>query len=420
LRVLGIPQRSLLDEKLTITLEDLPPESEVDLRLQMTNGLNLNFQSPDVTFKSDAQGRICLDAAVPLNDDSGLYGDSMGIFRNLKPLSGSDRRFWSSDVKKAFDCSLTVSAEGRGRIGERYFQRVHMGEGVSVENVRYGRLRAKLFLPDPARVEKPVTPVITLHGGIFRGAPVQEIASVLASRGVPALAVAYFGIAGLPKRWMDKPLDLNYFEEALDFLRDYGGPSVASDGAKLWGISKGGEVAMCMTAAFPDRVKALVVINAPPQLVITSATYDDRVVFEAKFPQMKPPTEISRHVLSLQGWDEGMDGDPAAFLPIWKSEAPALLLASEADMIFNARRHMTKMYEVAKSHGKRNVLLKTYPQMGHLADLPYVPATSVAPHPMAPKPYEMYYGGDDLAMHAKGTEELWRDVLRFFQMKCDT
>ena len=40
----------------------------------------------------------------------------------------------------------------------------------------------------------PRPSVITLHGGVMRGQPVEDVASTLASNGYVTMALAYFGV----------------------------------------------------------------------------------------------------------------------------------------------------------------------------------------------------------------------------------
>jgi len=199
-QISGIPQSSLLDEKLSINIENLPPKTELQFCLHMTNELNLNFQS-SVSYLSDENGCLSLERDQPLDNENGLYKDSMGLFRDLKPLPGSNQRFWSADVTKPFNCHLKIVQNSNQKVlKEIDFQRVYMGPGVKREVVSKGRLQGRLFLPSESRIEKPVVPVITLHGGIMKKEPVQEVAALLASHGIPALALAYFGLEGLPKK----------------------------------------------------------------------------------------------------------------------------------------------------------------------------------------------------------------------------
>jgi hypothetical protein len=42
-----------------------------------------------------------------------------------------------------------------------------------------------------------------MYGGLVQGQVVEERSALLASRGFASLALAYFGLEGLPKNYMD-------------------------------------------------------------------------------------------------------------------------------------------------------------------------------------------------------------------------
>lgn len=57
-----------------------------------------------------------------------------------------------------------------------------------------------LFLPPG---EGPFPAVINMYGGIYRGTVVEDRSAMLASRGIASLALAYFGVPGLPKSYIE-------------------------------------------------------------------------------------------------------------------------------------------------------------------------------------------------------------------------
>ena len=57
-----------------------------------------------------------------------------------------------------------------------------------------------LFLPPG---EGPFPAVINMYGGIYRGKVVEDRSAMLASRGIASLALAYFGVPGLPKSYIE-------------------------------------------------------------------------------------------------------------------------------------------------------------------------------------------------------------------------
>ena len=79
-----------------------------------------------------------------------------------------------------------------------------------------------------------------------------------ASRGFVGLTLAFYGVDDLPSTI--NSLDLEYFEEAVDYL--LARPEVSTEeGVGLWGISSGGSMALSAAAFLGSKVKAVVVNN---------------------------------------------------------------------------------------------------------------------------------------------------------------
>src|ERR1051326_4096570 len=82
--------------------------------------------------------------------------------------------------------------------------------------VRHDGLVGVLFHPEPASDSTATLPGILVLGGSEGG--LHEIdAAFLAERGYAALALAYYGLPGLPDVLKNIPLE--YFATALDYLR---------------------------------------------------------------------------------------------------------------------------------------------------------------------------------------------------------
>ena len=116
--------------------------------------------------------------------------------------------------------------------------------------IRSGALVANLY--QPANVKK--APAVMLIGGSGGGIGWQdEIAQLLANRGYATLAVAYFGMADLPKNLEHIPLE--YFDVALTQLRLQ--PFVDPERIGIVAVSKGSEVALLFASMRPE-IHALV------------------------------------------------------------------------------------------------------------------------------------------------------------------
>lgn len=68
----------------------------------------------------------------------------------------------------------------------------------------------------------------------FGGGLSEPRASLLANRGYVVLALAYYGYEDLPKK--PKMLDLEYFEEAVKYLRGHPEVSIGIERRELYGF----------------------------------------------------------------------------------------------------------------------------------------------------------------------------------------
>jgi dienelactone hydrolase len=77
---------------------------------------------------------------------------------------------------------------------------------------------------------------------------------MLAARGYPVLALAYFREDGLPRELVRIPLE--YFRRALLWMRTR--PEVDPARVVTLGISRGGELSLILASTFPDLVSGAI------------------------------------------------------------------------------------------------------------------------------------------------------------------
>jgi dienelactone hydrolase len=236
----------------------------------------------------------------------------------------------------------------------------------SVAPVTDGRLVANLHRPAG---DGPF-PAVLLLGGSGGGIHWQDaIGSLLAEDGFVALALAYFGMEGLPDALERIPLE--YFDEALDHLASQ--PFVDPTRLGVVGVSKGGEL-------------ALLLASRDPRLVATVAFVPGSVVFQSIAPAW--PTPSSR---SLAGEDvpfapsritESFRPDrladmyrlsldqpaaAAAAIEVERIAGPILLLSGEADALwpstYMSEQVVARLQSAGFDHPVEHV---AYPDAGHL------------------------------------------------------
>src|SRR6266540_3724877 len=119
------------------------------------------------------------------------------------------------------------------------------------------------MLADPATQQtRPdggrLVPGLLLLGGA-EGGMHEDDAALLAAHGYAALALAYYGLPGLPATLQN--IALEYFEAALTFLQRH--PHVRGDRFAVMGASKGGEAALLVAASPP--LEAPMTANRSPR-----------------------------------------------------------------------------------------------------------------------------------------------------------
>jgi dienelactone hydrolase len=120
--------------------------------------------------------------------------------------------------------------------------------GIQTVQVRDDGLVGTFYLP---RTPPPWPAVIAVGGsgpGIF-GLP----GLMFASEGIASLALAYFGMPGLPQTFERIPLE--YFEAAIRWLERR--HDVRSEAMAVAGASRGGELALLLAATYPELKAAI-------------------------------------------------------------------------------------------------------------------------------------------------------------------
>ena len=168
--------------------------------------------------------------------------------------------------------------------------------------VREGGLVGTLFLPPGSAPRPAVLALGGAGGGLSEGA-----AETLASEGFAALALAYFGLEGLPRELVGIPLE--YFEGAIAWLKRH--PMVDAGRVAVVGNSKGGELALLLGATYPGDVRA--VVGYAPSAVVWQGIAFDREVY---------------HGGPRSPW--ALRGEAVPFVPMARPGAPEMIRMAES------------------------------------------------------------------------------------------
>lgn len=266
--------------------------------------------------------------------------------------------------------------------------------GVVRQPVREGGVVGTLFLPTALAPRAAVLALGGAGGGLSEGA-----AETFASEGFAALALAYFGLDGLPGELLEIPLE--YFEGAIAWLK--GHPMVDTGRVSVVGNSKGGELALLLGATYPQDVEA--VVGYAPSAVVWQGIAFDREVYHGgprspwslhgeavpfvpperpRFPEMVRMTESlleDRPISTCAFYERALRDETAvaaASVPVEKIEAPVLLISGTDDRLWPSTRLSEMAVERLKAHDHPfPVEHLRYEGAGHMIAPPgYKPATS--------------------------------------------
>lgn len=270
--------------------------------------------------------------------------------------------------------------------------------------------------------EKPLPVIITLSGS--NGGLGENRAQLLASHGFAVLALGYFGVEGLPSNLEDIPLE--YFEVAFNWIKTL--PNLDSSHVGLYGVSRGGELALILGAWFPESVQSIVA--AVPSSVIYGGLSETPV--HAWVYQGKPLTpfapidstdfsngrgdDAALPACTLTGFLEGMKDKQAfedASIPVERIQAPLLIISGGDDQVWASSIYASKIEErLKKNHSSIYREYLHYPKAGHGINIPNCPQPGpVYYHHILNKWFTM---GGSIAEDQYASQDSWIKLLHFF------
>jgi hypothetical protein len=198
----------------------------VTLVAEQQDGSGIKWESHAV-FHADQSGVVDPGVQAPV---SGAYdgADPAGLFWSLRPAAGVEPA--GTFVKSLEPQKITVSVEVEGeRILAQEVERLYQLPGVKRVEVREAGVTGTLFIP----TGEGRRPAIIVLGG-SDGGTYEPAAAIYASYGYVTLALAYFGMEGLPDSLVNIPLET--VERAINWLEAH--PRVNQDAIGVWALPK--------------------------------------------------------------------------------------------------------------------------------------------------------------------------------------
>eukprot|EP00066_Takifugu_rubripes_P006792 XP_003971843.2 PREDICTED: acyl-coenzyme A thioesterase 1-like isoform X2 [Takifugu rubripes] len=384
-----------------VKVEGVAPHKSVELRSKVVDDRGMVFKA-SAFYRADENGSVDVCSAPSL---SGSYTgvEPMGLFWSLAPEILHNK----FTKKNVLSPTLVEIQAVNGETGEVLVsetnERRYMMEGMKRIPVQEGRIRGVLFIPPGKGPFPGIMDLYTFGGGLS-----EPRASLLANEGYVVLALAYYGYQDLPKK--PKMLDLEYFEEAVKYLRDH--PEVKGPGIGLISISYSGGLAMAMSSFLPG-ITATVCINGCIGNTVLPLRYKDIVI-----PPLPPDTAnvtfTDSGLVDIRDAlpDPSSEESKASIFPIERASCRFLFAASEDDHNWNSVTSAKHAAAVLRDHGNQAFDVVTYPKAGHFLEVPHMPFCPSGFH--AAVGTNVVFGGEPKA-HCEAQLDLWEKVQEFFR-----
>ena len=290
--------------------------------------------------------------------------------------------------------------------------------GIQTVQVRADGLVGTFFQP---RTPPPWPVVVVVGGsspGIF-GLPGLRFAS----EGIAALALAYFGMPGLPRTFERIPLE--YFAKALTWLGER--DDVRHDAMAVAGASRGGELALLLAATYPEFKAAVswvgsgliyggvVSIGAEPVAGWTRGGVD--LPFAGFLPSAvkmdDPPVRLTPGFLAAL---EDADAVAAAEIPVERINGPVLLISGTDDAVWPATPLSEFAVRRLRAHGHPHAVEHLiYEGAGHVIGPPVPGLTFDITHAVHPIIRLDFAFGGTVAKNIAASHDSWAQILQFLR-----
>lgn len=406
-KLTATPLSALVDEPVHIQVTGLAPHQVVNLQASLKDEKGNMFVS-QAYYKANEVGEVDLERDASLGGDyRGVH--PMGLIWSLKPeklLSRLAKR----DVNTPYQvhiklCEPQFPIKGVAispPIDSLTLERWYVAPDVTRIQVKEGRLRGALFLPPG---DGPFPGVIDLFGST--GGLIEFRASLLASHGFAAFALAYWGYDDLSYEMEN--IDLEYFEEGAEFLLRH--PKVLGPGVGIVSVCKGAEIGLSMAINL-KQITATVLINGPTFVTTHPHVYHGQVNRPIPCNIEFITTNAFGFVEFYRTYEETGDKDSKFCFPIEKAQGHFLFVVGEDDKNLNSKVHAQQATAQLTKNGKNNWTLLSYPGAGHLIEPPYSPLCYASRIPFVIP--SIYWGGEAIS-HAVAQEHSWKEIQKFLK-----
>jgi dienelactone hydrolase len=400
----------LIDEPVGFCVKDVAPGAAVVVSAHW--GLGGTPCESSGHFTADAEGVVSPRAQASLD----------GTYRGVEPLG----MWWSARIDGELGSPnldpivVKLTASTDVETVEATIVRRRIALDVVVDDVSDDGLVGLYFRP-PGDDVFPAAVVLGGSGGGYRGA--DTTAALLASRGIASLALAYFGLPGLPPGLTEVPLE--YFATALRWLAAR--PEVEGNPAVM-GQSRGAELALLLGATFSE-VGAVVAL-APSSVVwgsfgpgsgpeVPAWTLEGCPVAWMRSSDDAAWAEVDKTspIVSTPGFLAELRNAEAvrvAQIRIERASCPILMISGEDDAMWPSTLMAEQVECRASAHGFGSRLLHLrYSDAGHrCASTPGLPSPLTMLHPVD---HQLVAFGGSARGNAAAQTDSWSKTIEFLR-----
>ena len=374
-----------------------------------------------------ANGEGLIDSAVYESVGGSYRGtDAAGLFWSMS-LAGEAKTQRVTFCKNSVEPDrVTFIAESGGeRIGEATLERRWVSPNTEIRELRAEGTVGQLCIP-PGGGRRPVIIVLGGSGGGFD----LDKAAVLSRHGFATLALAYFGVASLPKWLHGVPLE--YFAAAIEWLATQ--EEIDASRIGLLGVSRGAELALLLGSRFP-QIRG--VVAYAPSAVAWSSGGRDKSTGQSIPCWTSNGEAIAIAPLPLRGFiarsaiPVGLLRRPVKFrklfqralrnremvmkaaIPVEQTRGPILLISGGDDQVWPTARMAEMIVDRLRSKGFAHAVEhKNYPMAGHALRYPAMPTTTRMSRSGGMR-FPILLGGTAQA-DAQAQADAWRRSIDFF------
>jgi dienelactone hydrolase len=372
------PDNDLQDIPLSIRLAGFSPRQPVMVTAEMVARDHFRWRSAAM-FVAGADGEVDVGTSAPVGGSySGV--SPMGLIWSMERIGGPESEAPTTSAR--LPVTVAFRAEARnGELAEANVVRAMVGPGVTFKPLDEDGLRGAWYLPPG---DGPHPAVIVL-GGSEGGLPVRSAAPLLASHGYATLALAYFGLPGLPRGLVNIPLE--YFGKAIAHVRASIAPR--NDFIAVYGTSRGGELALLVASLYAD-IRAVVAV-VPSGVVVGGfgpSEPGDLRPRGAWTLAGKPLPDMGQNNRYANSWVadpvqrflnsmRDLDAVERATIPVQLIKGPVLMVSGRDDQIWPS----FELAEIARRRLEGHnhpwpFQHISYPDAGHGMAPPYAPTTA--------------------------------------------